>query len=450
MTLPTKHEMLGEIPARFEATLAYTLRQERAGGVRRGVSRMLLLAVCLSVALGATGLAVGLRRTDQARAVLEARKALGTAYELTAATLGLFTYHTQRVGGAWVITFTGEQLSPIKLGVYTVTVPAIGDVRAVWSHDAVETALWQQGGLEAPVWGQPQMVEALQRKDAAWRAIASGTPAVQDGAQAAQTAAPGATPTDNEAERALALAGQALVARLAFHADTLSLFEGGVHRLEAAAGEQWQVVFRPRPVFGDARLERMTAKMGDYTVLLDAASGQVLEATWSLDRLWTDQPYTQGTWSAAPAYHAALLPWLLRLVEDLDAIASQYPVRDVPFPHTELAFTEEDAAAYDTRLREAGFPAAQFPLCLPGEGDIPRAEALAIARAALYDEIQPTEEELSAGRVLVCCTVRVPGAPRWELAFQFTTGGIFVDFGVVIDARTGEVLLTNSVTGANG
>ena len=69
-----------------------------------------------------------------------------------------------------MVTFESSMgLSPQRLGVYMVE--KNGDtVVASWTHDEIDPAVWTDGNLLAPVWGQPQLVKALcEEKEAAYR-----------------------------------------------------------------------------------------------------------------------------------------------------------------------------------------------------------------------------------------------------------------------------------------
>lgn len=138
---------------------------------------LVLALVCILITVTAFA-AYLLLWSPQADAVSRARQALADTYGLTPETMGCFLTDTQQSGNTWTVTFTGEGLSPGLLGSYTVVVTE-NSAKASWSHDDVDPALWQSGGLSAPVWGQPQIAEALRNPEEANAAQAALVPADQ-------------------------------------------------------------------------------------------------------------------------------------------------------------------------------------------------------------------------------------------------------------------------------
>lgn len=99
-------------------------------------------------------------RDSRAEAVHLARHAVMEKYGLTLSTLGIFLDDCQLTDTGWVVTFqTSGQINHRLAGVYTVT-RENGFISASWSHDDVDPALWQSGGLNTVAWGQHQLLYA--------------------------------------------------------------------------------------------------------------------------------------------------------------------------------------------------------------------------------------------------------------------------------------------------
>ncbi len=134
--------------------------------MKKKLTAGLLLAIVLIVLTVTALAAYMLLWSPQADAQSRARQALSDAYGLTPETIGCFIVEEQLDGDIWTVTFIGEGFNPGLLGTYTVVLT--GDSAAAsWSHDDVDRALWENGDLYAPVWGQPQIAKALHDTDAA-------------------------------------------------------------------------------------------------------------------------------------------------------------------------------------------------------------------------------------------------------------------------------------------
>ena len=134
--------------------------------MKKKITAGLVLAIILIVLTVTAFAAYILLWSPQADAVSRARQALADVYGLTPETIGCFITNTEQDGNAWTVTFTGEAFNPGLLGNYTVVIADNGTT-ASWTHDDVDSAVWKNGGLSSPVWGQPQIAEALRNPDAA-------------------------------------------------------------------------------------------------------------------------------------------------------------------------------------------------------------------------------------------------------------------------------------------
>lgn len=595
---------------------AMAAQEERPAS--RKLRRTVWIAALLIVLLAATALAIGLRRTAEADAVVSARLALTADYGLTTETIGCFTYQVTQEGSEWVVTFIGASLDPERLGVYTVRLPEGGTPQVTWSHDDIDPALWQDGSPDAPVWGQAQILKGLHEIEAQravppdyapdelsfaeaadqWPVLLLGTVrgetlrfyrvvpeeddlAVEQALALAQAAVhetygvdaqalsgriqevsfvmpregegehrqyvilyrdvadaenyfatriaspsgemlgcqwvvakgkrtlpegpldayahaveefmiSGALKTKNAAVKAdivqrvhdadlsrllytteaylmpgeedipeaeaIAAAKAAITADFGVDQEAFALLDVVTSLYSLQDERTWEIVFTPAAwrqqaedmvpidvwhldwVWGD-----INARIGTYSVWLRAGSGEIESATWSLAWPSNEETFTQSTWGEAPVYTGRMLLWVRALRDAVIDIHARYPA-----DATAYDFTIEDAALYDTLFREAGFDAVQYYRVLPDEDAIPYEEALAIAKAAILAEMPGTEATLEAGQIIGEYWPDEPGGPAWRFSCFFTDNGVQIDFGMMIDAMTGEITQSGVVTGGVG
>lgn len=169
MTFKELREGVSDIPVGCHKALmaaANSVKEETT--MRKKMMTSVLIAAMMLVLLTATAFAVyTLTRSEQDNMVSQARKALMSEYGLTTETLGLFYVETEQTGDKWDITFVADGFYPPLLGDYVVKIAPETPVDVSWTHDNVDPALWQEGELTAPVWGQPQMLYALKNRDEA-------------------------------------------------------------------------------------------------------------------------------------------------------------------------------------------------------------------------------------------------------------------------------------------
>lgn len=154
----------------------YALAAEEEMPMRRKKLSIILVAALLIVLLAATALAMGLRRSAEADAITRARQAIAADYGLTTETLGvLVPMKKELVDGIWTIQFPsmgGFGDNDEKVGSYTVVLAPGEPPQTSWSHDGVDPSLWADGNMDAPVWGHPQILQALKEKEAQLQAYA--------------------------------------------------------------------------------------------------------------------------------------------------------------------------------------------------------------------------------------------------------------------------------------
>lgn len=602
---PPSKAFAPETMARLHAMAA-----EEEKPMKRKLSTSLVIAALIIVLLAATAMAIGLRRSAEADAVVLARQALMEDYGLTNETIGCFFYTAEEEGGGWVVTFEGAAWELERLGTYTVRLNGSKAAETSWTHDDVDPAIWQGGDMEAPAWGQLQLLERL-RQQGEWResmanrnwedksfeaaaenlprlfldtvddetlrferliptdedipveqvvstareiiastygideealsayseevAFAESVESAKDGVRQyiviyeqwdpvhggntvfAQIASPSGEvlactwlvenqyrtlpdgPLDAYAQaveefvqtgtleersaeekaetvqrirdagleslladthayvlpgeqdlsetEAIKAADKALAAAYEIGDDAMTLLGVRASLVDTASGRTWELEYLPKPPLKvyDWLWNEINGKIGTYRVETDAATGDIRSASWSHDGAEDETEYTEHTWGEAPVYPGIMLDWVKTLRDNIDAIQAKYP-DDVD----DFDYSREDAAAYDTYYREAGFSATQFSRSMPGEGDISYEEAFALARAAILAEM-PHVEEIMGDVVRGEYSLYDSEVPAWRFSWFFVDdNGIEIDFGVSIDAKTGEILSTGLITGGNG
>lgn len=243
-------------------------------------------------------------------------------------------------------------------------------------------------------------------------------------------------------------AKHALTAAFEVGDEVLDLFDVVPVPVPGSTGDQWEIWYYPKTtqrIQDLAVWNDIAEKIGNYAVIYDCDTEEVLDVSWSHETEWVDQPYAQDTWATAPAYHGRLLPWVKALRDATNAIAARYP-EDA----SDYDYTWEDAAAYDTYFRQAGFDAQQFSRSMPGKDDIAYEEARAIAMAAILSEMPHAQDALAHADIRAEYSLFDPDTPMWRFSCFFQNDGIEINFGVAMDAKTGEVLLINPVVGGDG
>ena len=136
--------------------------------MKKKLTTSLALAIILTLLAMTALAALVLTRSPQADIHNRARAALSAKYGLTPDSLGTFNLHDSREGDSWTVLFTSASFHPSLVGEYRVTLDK-DQVIATWSHDAADKAVWEKAGLDSPVWGQPQIAQALRSPDEADR-----------------------------------------------------------------------------------------------------------------------------------------------------------------------------------------------------------------------------------------------------------------------------------------
>ena len=176
--MPKLKDAFGRAPDSFNAFVEDTLSRhmEEEPPMKKKLSVGLVFAIVLVLAAVTALAAHTLRRSAQVDALSRARQALSAAYGLTPETMGLFGFELAQRNDAWTATFTPTGLHPQPLGEYRVTLAPGKQPETAWTYDDIDPEVWQNGSLDSPVWGQPQLLKALRDRDAAADALSRMDP----------------------------------------------------------------------------------------------------------------------------------------------------------------------------------------------------------------------------------------------------------------------------------
>ncbi len=176
------------------------------------------------------------------------------------------------------------------------------------------------------------------------------------------------------------LAREALQEKYAFSYQTFAWFDRTVSFVpgDEASPPVWQVSYTPRQ-YADA--------VGSYEVRIAASTGEVVSATWSHDAadLQPDNWY-------ANVWRAALLDRLQTFGEEYDEEKAAMEAELGDYAAWSLA----DKAKLDQLYVDTGYPMDDNVLnVLPGEDDLPEAEAVTLAMASITEKYDVPADTLA-------------------------------------------------------
>ena len=120
--------------------------------------------VVLIAGLMETGWALGLKYSENYNRRKQADQALMDTYGFTQEAMGMFHVQESSTPDGRQFTYV-SYMNDDKVGTYTVTLPAKGKARAAWSHAGADPAMLS-GGLDAIIWGAPQLNAYVHVKNA--------------------------------------------------------------------------------------------------------------------------------------------------------------------------------------------------------------------------------------------------------------------------------------------
>ena len=152
---------------RRQARVLRALEREGGTTMKRKMTMALVLVAALVMMASVALAAAVLNYSPQANVLTMARNAVIEKYGLTHTTLGMFNYDMSMTNGQSVVVFHSDvvdEQGKDLAGEYVVTIPDDGELMVTWSYDNVDPAVWQNGAMEAPVWGQLQLETFLRDK----------------------------------------------------------------------------------------------------------------------------------------------------------------------------------------------------------------------------------------------------------------------------------------------
>ena len=478
----------------------YVSRQQHAalmnditGGkkVKKKMTTGLILAMAL-VLLAAVALAWGLTYSPDVATTKVAREAVMKQYGLSQKAMDMLWAKVDRTGGETTVSFAPfEELVDLaeKAGVYTAVVSKNGNVVASWSHDDVDPALWADGSLDAPAWGNEQILKYRAQRDAKNRADGAaadaGTSELEN--QDWDSDTPKVTPTPMPSMEAtdataVAAANAAMIQSFGFTEETLMLFETVASRgdteaealaaakesmredlsidkfapyadefkpllnayppLSGKEGAVWVVCYQPSPAVNQILYAKGYSPLGVYVMSFLEETGEVLHKAWSLEGKETGT-YTPQTWGQADAYDASMLPWVL------DFLKICWPIEEAAeAEQLSGSWSVEEKAAFDQTFRDAGFDKAQYNHVLPTEKDIPYEKAVEIVAQVLEEECGVSREVFDASVFAYADLTQEPERREWY--FWVQNAEEQCGWTVELNAETGEIYKVLSDPFANG
>ena len=386
---------------------------------RRAVA---VLAVLMVLAT-ATALAVGLSYSRQVEVKRIAREAVMQTYGLDGETIALFAERAQEEDGRWIITYSTEMQHP--MGIYTATIETDGSARVQWSLEGVEGA-----------WGQKELTAFLEQKLTEYRQMQA-----EESLSAGSTDAPIPLPTSVPGARltqpqAIQAADEKLIDVFGFSARALSAFkpEAGYEN------GMWTVVYSANEWHWPDGM--LSEKAGTYTVTVKDASGEALQAAWSLEGR-ESRTVTRETLGTADVYDAQCMEWVQELRTEHEEVYTAY--EEVP-GHLPV----EEVARLDGLMVAAGFDPARYNHVLPEGDDMSYEQAVELTAQALQSQYGVSREVFDASVLAYGDLTQQAEGRQWY--FWVQNQQLLCSWTVVLDARTGEILdmTTDTLASSNG
>ncbi|NLO86136.1 MAG: hypothetical protein GX096_12040 [Clostridiales bacterium] len=445
--------------------------------MKKKLTLSVALAMVLLLTVTVAALAIGLTASKSYTNLQKARNAIMEKYDFTTEMITvLLQKYSPEGDDQRIFEFYGATSMFMKcdaIGEYTVQIDENGKANAAWSHDDVDPATWADGDLNSPVWGAPQLAQALERYwfYRQWETDNSDLYTIpheervkryeeleeqiaplkcnfdyrktDEERWAGFTHYPDYT-IDEGAEEYAELAKQALLDQYGVTETTLELFDIGTELVD----DSWEITVLP--LYG-SYLDKVTDwrwandlhdKLGTYTVLIDVNTKEIQSVSWSLDDIDVSQ-YDETNWGAADAITPQMLVWVMDFITTTKPITDKYP----DLNHD--CFSLEDAAAYDQKFRDVGFSTNSryfYPHDLPKEGDITQEQAKQIASEAMMADFFLTAKQIADSYELVAEYIVEDGESTWEVTFYSSEA-----MGhVTLNAADGMITYVTLDSGASG
>lgn len=183
--------------------------------------------------------------------------------------------------------------------------------------------------------------------------------------------------------------------------------------------------------------------LGTYTVVL---TGDSATASWSHDDV--DKALWQSGDLLAPVWGQ---PQIVKALHDTHAAnaAQAELLKDTPVDITPRETPPGGPESFAEG--RAWWNGEWIQISTPGDGDLTEEQAKEIAYQVLMVEFGLTREELDVGSMVQCdFYTRDSGGTLWGFSVNIVKDGVPWGCGVTMDGQTGEILMTNVITGGNG
>lgn len=246
---------------------------------------------------------------------------------------------------------------------------------------------------------------------------------------------------------ALKVVNEAMRTTFGFTGETLAFFSHTQSFLEMDNQSVWVITYGPEQ--DNNWLIEWRDKLGTYEVVLAADTGEIEQITWSLQDTRGNTKYTEHTWGQSQAFDAIMLQYLMQIYNTSKPVLQKY---DEMFKETLAVpdWTMEELAEYDQRFRDAGFDVNIYRHGLPDQKSIPVDEAIQIVRKALSDEFGITKTRFELAYIQTEYWIIDPIQPEWRIRCFFMDDGRQDDYGVSVNAYTGEVMSIGYIGMGNG
>jgi hypothetical protein len=181
-------------------------------------------------------------------------------------------------------------------------------------------------------------------------------------------------------------------------------------------------------------------KIGDYTIVLDAETLNILRTDWSLKESYQNQGSTTP-WKTADLWSAYEYNQYATLRMETKAIVEQ--------AGDQWSMSFEQQAAYDALYRQAGYDRTQYFHGVPSALDIPLEAAIKIANGAIENQFQIDQNILEQAELTYEFDVSDETLCKWRLRVLVTSSGEETMYIVVIDSRSEKVLSISAQPGSN-
>lgn len=184
-------------------------------------------------------------------------------------------------------------------------------------------------------------------------------------------------------------------------------------------------------------------KLGEYRVCIDAETGEMLDASWTLEKAAVDNSqFGEHNWAKAPAWNAEILSYTMPFQKELNAFLAEND--------NQMTWEAERLATLHAMMRGAGFDEGMFNVVMPDPSHLTEAEAYAIAIEALSQAFHQTPAYLKDYPCVAKHEMTEEGIPVWHFELYGENPGKEDIYRAVIAAEDGEIIQTTYIAKQNG